>query len=125
MESFIDRLRIPIYDHSIFIMFDVVDSDVIKHFDSLGYDRDQYDEVINRDPGDVGLTHIMPNGNVVMLIHKNKDGSYDNVINHECFHATHFILDRIGMKFEIGVSDEAYAYLNAWIIDQVKKNFIL
>ncbi len=125
MESFIERIRIPIYDHSIFVMFDVADSDIIRYFDIAKYERNQYDEVIDREPGDAGLTHIMPNGNVVMVIHKGTDETFDNVINHECFHATHFILDRIGMKFEIGVSDEAYAYLNAYIIDQVKKNFVL
>lgn len=40
---------------------------------------------------------------------------------HEIFHATSFILNRIGMKMEIGISDEAYAYLIGYLTKEIFK----
>lgn len=43
------------------------------------------------------------------------------IIAHEAFHATAYILERVGMKLEIEVSDEAYAYLLNYIVDEIYK----
>jgi len=40
-------------------------------------------------------------------------------LQHEIFHATTFILHRIGMKLKIGVSDEAYAYLVGYLTEKI------
>lgn len=40
-------------------------------------------------------------------------------LQHEIFHATSFILHRIGMKLKIGVSDEAYAYLVGYLTEKI------
>lgn len=41
------------------------------------------------------------------------------VLQHEIFHAVTFILDRIGMKFMLLKSDEAYAYLVGYLTEQI------
>lgn len=40
-------------------------------------------------------------------------------LQHEIFHVVHFIMDRVGMKYETMVSDEAYAYLTGYITEQI------
>jgi hypothetical protein len=43
------------------------------------------------------------------------------VLQHEIFHATVSVLWKIGMKLEINVSDEAYAYLAGYLTEQIYK----
>lgn len=40
---------------------------------------------------------------------------------HEIFHVATFIMDRIGMKLEVMVSDEAYAYLISYLTERIYK----
>lgn len=49
-----------------------------------------------------------------------KDLSEDGIIAHECFHAVCFIFDKIGIKLT-KESDEAYAYLLQFLVNQIKK----
>jgi len=41
------------------------------------------------------------------------------IIAHEVFHAVTLIMDRIGVTFGIGVSDEAYAYLIGYLVEKI------
>jgi hypothetical protein len=43
------------------------------------------------------------------------------VLHHEIFHCTTMILDRIGMKFILQKSDEAYAYLIGYLTTEIYK----
>ena len=40
---------------------------------------------------------------------------------HEIFHIVTFIMDRVGMKLAIEVSDEAYSYLIGYLTEQIYK----
>lgn len=40
---------------------------------------------------------------------------------HEIFHVATFIMDRIGIKLEVMVSDEAYAYLISFLTESIYK----
>ena len=40
-------------------------------------------------------------------------------LQHEIFHATTFILDKIGMEMSLYKSDEAYAYLIGWLTTKI------
>jgi hypothetical protein len=48
---------------------------------------------------------------IIRLLRLPKKYDMMDVITHETFHAITFLMWRIGMKLEINVSDEAYAYL--------------
>lgn len=54
-----------------------------------------------------------------------RDFPSDNIglgyLQHEIFHATTFILDRIGMKLVLLESDEAYAYLAQFLTVEIYK----
>jgi hypothetical protein len=40
-------------------------------------------------------------------------------LQHEIFHCVTFIMDRIGMKFKLMQSDEAYAYLIGYLTKEI------
>lgn len=40
---------------------------------------------------------------------------------HEIFHVVTFVMDRIGMKLDVMVSDEAYAYLIGYLTEEIYK----
>lgn len=42
-------------------------------------------------------------------------------LQHEIFHAVTWILDRCGMKFKLGTSDEAYSYLVGYLTKEIYK----
>lgn len=43
------------------------------------------------------------------------------VLHHEVFHCVSFIMEKVGMKFKIGVSDEAYSYLIQYLTTEIYK----
>ncbi len=43
----------------------------------------------------------------------------NTIIAHECFHATHFILDSCDVKFTKGAKNEAFSYFNGHLHKQV------
>lgn len=45
-----------------------------------------------------------------------------NTICHEALHATTFILDKVGIPFDLNKNDEAYAYLLGYITEQIYAN---
>src|ERR1700761_7847856 len=42
-----------------------------------------------------------------------------SILAHEIFHMAATIMEQIGMSLEVGVSDEAYAYLTSYLTEQV------
>lgn len=40
-------------------------------------------------------------------------------LQHEIFHVVNFLMDEIGMKYETGKSDEAYAYLIGYLTKEI------
>ena len=46
------------------------------------------------------------------------------LISHECFHIVTFVMRAIGMKMEVGVSDEAYAYLLGYLVGEVGRRIM-
>ena len=48
-----------------------------------------------------------------------RDSIQHDIIAHECFHATHFILDACGVKFKVSDKHEAFSYFNGYLNKQV------
>ena len=44
-----------------------------------------------------------------------------DTIAHECFHATHFILNYCGVRFKVSDRHEAFAYFNGYLNNAVYK----
>lgn len=63
-----------------------------------------------------GLT-IFINENFWIVLRR--AGICHGVVAHECFHATHFILDSCEVKFTKGAKNEAFSYFNGYLHKQV------
>lgn len=48
-----------------------------------------------------------------------RDSIEHDIIAHECFHATHFILGACGLKFKVSDKHEAFSYFNGYLNKQV------
>ncbi len=67
-----------------------------------------------------GRCAMLDSNDVYITLYKIPE--HDNVhgvLAHEIFHATTFIMYRIGGAFELNVSDEAYAYLLGFITKKI------
>jgi hypothetical protein len=68
----------------------------------------------------VGHTLMLPTGQTIVRL-KTRDRDRNSVIaclSHEIFHVVTFVLQRVGIKFKMDSSDEAYAYLIEWVTKQ-------
>jgi hypothetical protein len=59
------------------------------------------------------------NQSLIRLRSKPKTPKEYSTMIHECLHITQFIMERVGIELKVNISDEAYCYLHAWIIEQI------
>jgi hypothetical protein len=104
---------------------------------SVGQNEDQLGRVLDKMPA---LTHddikacaypspfvtgraVMFTTNVsIIRLRKLPVTSADfGTLAHEVFHIVTFVMDRVGMSFNLGTSDEAYAYLTGYLTEQIYK----
>ena len=123
------RIDLEIYPYSVYVCFadpKLIKEEVLKHelnqYDDAFFDR-KILEIETEKPG--GRSIMLSNGNCIIFINKyfyNK--SYIlNVITHEVFHVTHFIMDRIGLKLNFK-SDEAFCYLNGFLNEKILEKYL-
>lgn len=69
-----------------------------------------------------GKSAIFPTNQVLLWL-KNKPSSIEElaILNHEIFHCTCFILERLGITYSES-SDEAYAYLIQYLTNKIYSN---
>lgn len=70
-----------------------------------------------------GRTIATTQANIILVRLRRHIGSPTDhgVVAHEVFHAVAYCLHRCGLTFKINKSDEAYAYLMSYIIEQFYK----
>jgi len=59
------------------------------------------------------------NGSFIRLRHLPSSARDFATLAHEIFHIVTFVMDRIGMKLKLLVSDEAYAYLISYLTEKI------
>lgn len=83
-----------------------------KHF--LNYAQSCYYSLVLPDTPSVGLCALLPNRQeVLVLVSKRKELSVPElveVISHECYHATDFVVQVTGAEFNIGCEFRAYLF---------------
>ena len=106
----IKEIHVPIYDRLI-----VVSRGKLEHV--LSHVNENYDQKIEAEDGDAearGLfVPFISGGDGLIWINNIKS------IVHESFHATSYIMSYVGVNHH-DCSEEAYAYLLDYIVDQVK-----
>lgn len=106
-----------IYPFDIMVSVDEEQEVLAKRLIDTGQDEEFVNEIIKLPKNTLARSGIFESNCLLLILKVNGKNRYDlmSIIAHEVFHLTTLIMDRIGMKFQIGVSDEAYAYLIAKI----------
>ena len=88
--------------------------------------KDETDEVLTKFNGnESGKTLELSGGQIIIYLPtKPKDADSFALLTHELFHATHFILEKVGITFSCD-SDEAFAYLLDYLVERTISTFSL
>ena len=118
------EIDLAIYPFTIFVCFLDLKKleDLLKNYKFYKLTEEQIKEIIEplKNISSGGRTLMLENGNVIIYIPNNlKYSQYMwNILTHEVFHTTHFIMDRIGLNLSLE-SDEAFCYLNGYINEKI------
>lgn len=115
-------IELKIYPFNVMVSIDEADKTLFKRLKGYGNTKDDCEGAMNLPSTTLGRAVILPSNQTVIRLRtlKNKHKMM-SVIAHEIFHATTFILERVGMKLELGVSCEAYAYLLGFLTKEIYK----
>lgn len=116
--NFVIRL-IP-YSFDLMVSIDQTDKQLHTNLKRYGV---EWDDSLSMSPTNTGKAVMLPSNHVIVRIKKKHRNKYRvmAVVAHESFHAATFILDQLGFKFMLEVSDEAYAYLLDYIAGEIYK----
>ncbi len=115
-------IELGIYPFDVFVSINQTDKELFSQLYEYGFTDDELKELILSETTK-GRT-IMLDGNQTVIRLK-KDDNYNRFISnlaHEVFHATTFILHKIGMKLKLMTSDESYAYLISFLMNEILNN---
>ena len=100
------------------IMFSVNESDatLLKRLRKYGVDNEELLKFVYDYENSNGRTKMFSTNHTVIRLSDFDDRyKFIGTLSHEIFHAVTFIYDRIGIKYELGVSDEAYSYAIGYV----------
>ena len=114
------EIDLVIYPYSIFVCF----LDLKKLIDTMSkykYSNPSVEEMSGilsrlKDGSFVGRCIQCENGNIILYFPYRH--TKVETLSHEAFHATHMIMDNIGLKLSFE-SDEAFCYLNGYINQKI------
>lgn len=115
-------IQLRIYPFDLIVSMGYSNDEIKYLLEKEGWLQEDIDEIYFDNEVDVGKALLTKNNRAIIRL------KYIPItppefgdLSHEIFHITTFILDRVGMKFKIGTSDEAYAYLNGYISGEIFK----
>jgi len=115
-------IKLGIYPFDVMVSVDETDDVLVERMITrFGNTKEACGGMINMPPRVIGRTSMLwPTNHTVIRL---KTGGCKNelagCIAHEVFHATTFIMRRVGMKLKLDVSDEAYAYLIGFLTKEI------
>lgn len=114
-------ISLDIYPFDVLVSIDQTDEQLFTVLKKYGItDKDDIKLIIDLPDTCRGRCIMFKsNQTVIRLKRQPKKHIMIGVIAHECFHATDFILGKIGMRLETFVSDEAYSYLQQYLVETI------
>ena len=122
MENIFEVIKGTVYPFDVLVSINQTDDDFHSE---VGYlSDDNLEEVfLNLDETILARSYFTTNNiSIVRFVNIDKKHIPNGLISHELFHITTFILNKVGCKFSFK-SDEAYAYLLHYLIDEVYSVF--
>lgn len=128
MKPYISIIPLVIYPFNIVLFLDQKDFQVTKYFKDNGFDEEDYKELLYHEgKGISGMFTISESNHTFIRLQVtgvDKCRLQGNIA-HEAFHATTLILERVGVVFSMEHSDEAYAYLIGYLVQEINKRISL
>jgi hypothetical protein len=120
-KSFNVVIPLVIYPFDVMVSCGQSDEELIKELTKKGVDAEEEKHLWQlASPTAPGRTAMFSRGQTILRLRNFPDTSFDyGCLAHEVFHAVTFIMWKIGMKFKIMKSDEAYAYLVGYLTEQI------
>ena len=109
----------PIYPKAVVVFRGDNNKKMLKYFKSC-YPEKYHQEIIDSFSNEVykGFTVILDCGDI--LIHLTESAGTGSIV-HECFHATEFMFNDLGIRFE-EPPNEPYAYFIAFLVKEIVNN---
>jgi hypothetical protein len=115
-------IKLVVYPFDVMVSIDEDDQTLLKRLLKHGNTEDDCCDLLNLDDTVRGRCVMLSSNQTVIRLKKQSIACDTmSMISHEVFHATTFILERIGMKMEVLVSDEAYAYIIGFLTREICK----
>ncbi len=116
IKSKFEVIPLVIYPFDVCLSINQTDEELIKKMENQ--DLCGSEPLFNLPDTCLGRCVMLPSNLTVIRLKIEKHIPH-GVIAHEIFHATTFIMDRIGTKLKLMVSDEPYAYLLNYLTDEI------
>ncbi len=111
---------LQVYPFDVMVSYDQTDKQLRKSLKKYKIHNNAFKPVFNTQETDVAMFCINNYNQSIIRIKKCEDKyTLISYLNHELLHAVTVILDRMGFKLEILVSDEAYAYLMGYLSKEI------
>lgn len=113
-------IKTGVYPFNIMVSVDEDDDIVLKRLIKNGISKEECSIITPLSAGTAARTVMFESGATMIRLKSNNDvAKFFGYISHEAFHATTFILERVGIELKVMVSDEAYAYLIGYISESI------
>ncbi len=108
-------IPIDIYDHDVVLSVNQSDEELLADMGDVSIKK--FDRHL-RGQKNLGRTVRFKGGGIVMRFIT--EDMNCNLISHEAYHATHYLLRRVGIPYCLE-TEEAYAYLLGYIVGKINK----
>ena len=118
MKNIFEIIKVTVYPFDVLVSLNQTDEEFYSEVGHLS-DDDLEDVFLNLDETVLARSYFTKNNiSIVRFVNIDKDNLPHGLISHEIFHITTFILNKVNIKFSFE-TDESYAYLLHYLIDEV------
>lgn len=119
--------RVPIYNLDVYVSYGQKDNYFFRRMEKEGYGFSKaHRKKLLINDNEHGVTDTLYDSNIIIRLGKSNDKKVlRGTIIHEGGHAGDYMLDEVGIKPVIGVSDEAFTYLKEYICTEIFKRLKL
>lgn len=111
-----------VYPFDVMVSIDETDKVLLKRLIKYGNTETECQPLFRMSNTCRGRYFLLPsNQSVIRLIQEDNKYNILETISHEIFHAVTYIMNTLGGKLKLAVSDEPYAYLTGYLTKEICK----
>jgi len=121
-KKFSFKIPLVIYPFDVFVSFNHNDKELYELIKRNG-SKEDLEPCFGLPDTSLGRAVLLPSNATILRIFGKRcnESELMGVIAHEVFHVVSYIMMRVGIPLEVMVSDEAYAYLTGYLVEQIFK----